>query len=218
MTAQAPLLRGRRSELRPIEERHYPWLFQLLCTGDSLSTFRYRGQVPPPELFPEQLHRDVLTQMVICGNSGQPVGLVQCYQADLRNRNARLALALSEDASGAGWPYEAVMLFINFVFQNWPLRRLYIEGPEPNLTPLRSTLDRLFVEEGRLRQAEYFLGRWVDRLIWTMTVESFSKKAMGLLRNLGQESRSSELHGDWHQLPEPADMVVNVDRTHFGGE
>jgi RimJ/RimL family protein N-acetyltransferase len=176
-----PLLTGTSSSLRPLVPADHAWLYELVCTGDALSTFRFRGRTVPPEQFADHLWADVLAQMVICGPASEPAGLVQCYQPDLRNRNARLALVLHPDARGQRWPYEAVVLFINHVFQSWDFRKLYFEGPEPTLLAAAHVLAPYVEEEARFREGEYFLGRWVDRLVWALDVDTFVREAAGFL-------------------------------------
>ncbi len=56
-------------------------------------------------------------------------------------------------------------LFISFLFDNWPLRRLYGISREYNYQHFAGGRDRIFRVVGRLRDDVYFDGRYWDNVI-----------------------------------------------------
>ena len=68
-------------------------------------------------------------------------------------------------SANTGIGMEASFLFVNYLFTNWNFRKIYVEAPSFVLEYYKSALGRVFVEEGRLREHEYFGGRYWDKLI-----------------------------------------------------
>ncbi len=72
-------------------------------------------------------------------------------------------------------------LFLEYVFRGWSFRKLYFELPEFNLAQFSRGVNRLFVEEGRLREHLYYDGRFWDKVILALyrtTWEAQSKRIL----------------------------------------
>jgi len=67
----------------------------------------------------------------------------------------------------------AAELFIQHLFDNWQLRRIYFETLEFNFEQFEG-LDSLVEIEGRLKDFEYFNGQWWDLLVGTITHERWA--------------------------------------------
>lgn len=125
--------------------------------------WRFRGGTPSPERFVEQLWRQVFAQFVVVAKASvDPLGLVQGYGAELRSRYAYLSVAFQPSAMRRGWPLEGVVVFLDYLFLNFGLRKVYIETLEFNLDQFRSALGAYMVQEGRLRDHDEYLGQYVD--------------------------------------------------------
>jgi RimJ/RimL family protein N-acetyltransferase len=105
-------------------------------------------------------------QFLICGrDSGDRLGLVQLHDYMHRDGTAQLSAFVDPSVEGAGWPFEGIVMFINYCFEAWPLRKLYLESPAPVYERYNSGLDQFFTIEGRLIEHEFFGGAFVDRVI-----------------------------------------------------
>lgn len=166
---------GRFVRLRSVTPEDYPWLYALASSDEHVGRWRYRGALPRPEVFVEQLWADVHAQMIVESRNGAAIGLVTAYGADPRNGVVRVALILESGAKRKGWPLEGAMLFFDHLFRHWPIRKVYIEGPDVVMEQigLGRSLSDTFVLEARLRSHERIDGGHVDHLIYGLFAEDF---------------------------------------------
>ena len=131
----------------------------------------------------QTLWNNVLAQFVCVDNaSNRPAGLVFLYAPDLRNGHARIAGSITQDQQ---WRHglEAFGLLIDYAFEVFPLRKIYAEVFDFNLSQFSSLIDRrLFVEEGRLRQHEFMRGAYHDMVYLALYKETWLTEGRGLLR------------------------------------
>ncbi len=158
-------LTGRHVQLVPLTRRDYDFVFDLEVMGPAASRYRFRGTTPSPERFPELMWAGVYLQYVILWRrTGARIGTVMCYGADFRNRHARIAGALVADPPS---PYalEGFALFLDHLFRECDLRKVYGDTLEPNAQATWSAVGAIVHEEGRLRDHEFFNGRYRDLLM-----------------------------------------------------
>ena len=162
----APLV-GRRVRLRPVEPEDHAFIRQLETAPLALQNYRQRAVLTPPEQYVAGLWSGVLVQFVVDrldAERAAPIGLVVAYGADLRNGHCALAVVVHQEFWGLGWHLEAVEMLIDYLFVNFPFRKLYAEVLEPNLARFGVLAGGLFTVEGRLREHEFADGRWVDHV------------------------------------------------------
>jgi len=170
-----PDLISRRVLLRPVLASDYEYLYQLSLSPPNLTLWRYRGATPSPDRFVESLWTDVLAQFVLIDTRElRPIGLVYCYQPDFRNGHAHLALIMEEISNRPVVAFDAMVLFVNYVFSNWPFRNLYGEQLALNFDRFASAEGRVFVEEGRMRAHEFHAGKYWDVIISALYREDWA--------------------------------------------
>lgn len=166
---EAPALAGPRYTLRALTPEYHRALYELTISRAVNFRWRYHGTIPPFEVFERALHTNVLAQfVVVLTRSPQTViGQVIAYDGHLQDGTAWLAI-VSDPRAGAG-VLEAAMLFVRYVFAHFPLRKLYVEAPAFNLPQFASAASEgLLVEEGRLRDHQYFDNRYWDKVIYAL--------------------------------------------------
>jgi len=158
----APVLAGREMRLRPVKQSDYPFLLDLQVEPDNLVRWRYRGTTPSPEQIVQTLWQSVLAQFVIARvDDDEPIGLIVCYNPDFRHGYAYLAMIILPRYEMTGWIFEAVALFLNYVFETFGFRKIYFEMLEFNYAKIASGAGSLFHVEACLRDHECHLGhRW----------------------------------------------------------
>lgn len=162
-------LRGRHVALVPLGASHYDWLYRTATAPGTGAQWRLRGAIPRPEHFVDWVWQGVLAQYVVVPRSGSaPIALVQCCDPDMRNQHASFTVLVDAAHQGKGWPLEGALLCIDHLFATWPFRKLYLEGLGPNLERLLSGSGVVVVEEGRLRQHEWFEQGWVDWVTYAL--------------------------------------------------
>lgn len=169
--------------LHPVLPEHYPFLYRLATTGLNAVRWRYRGQIPPYEVFVQQIHQDVLLQFAVQDNdTGELAGHVVAYGADHRNRLCYVGVVIDQPYVGTKVGSEALAALIRQIFEVWDFRKVYAEVPEFTFTSLQPRMDEMpksntmFEVEGCLKEYFYNGGRYWDmyqvaasREAWTAT-------------------------------------------------
>ena len=157
-----PVLAGREMQIRPVTQGDYPFLLDLQVEPDNLLRWRYRGTTPGPEQIVQTLWQSVLAQFVIARvDAEDPIGLIVCYNPDFRHGHAYLAMIIRPRYEMTAWIFEAVALFLNYLFETFAFRKIYFEMLEFNYAKVASGAGSLFHVEGCLRDHECHLGhRW----------------------------------------------------------
>jgi RimJ/RimL family protein N-acetyltransferase len=153
-----------------------------------------------PQAFADGLWQGVDAQFVaVHHTTGAPVVWFVLYGLNRRDQHAKVAVH--------GWPaylatpalWEGVFLGCRHAFANWPLRRLYAEVREFNLTQFASGVGTLFEVEGRLREHAFHDGHWYDQFVLTCTADRFAQVAARWGRWFDgdtAERRAAPLDGD----------------------
>ena len=94
------------------------------------------------------------------------------------NQDGDIALGYTESSNSLfpSLPLEAFMLFLDYLFTVFGFRKLYGEVLEFNLTSFRSIIGKIAHEEGRLRDHEYFDGRYWDLVFLAIYREEWEAK------------------------------------------
>lgn len=178
-------LAGHYARLRPPYQSDYAWLYDLFTAPQNIVRWRLRGATPSPENFARFLWDSVLAQFVIEDQNGKSIGLVTAYQANFVNRFAYIAVVVDDESRDTGCALEATGLFVEYLFQNWEFRKIYIETLEMNYRQFFSGARRVFEVEGRLKDHEYLGGAYQDFLILAITRESWADHAERFRRVFG---------------------------------
>lgn len=157
-----PVLTGKHVRLRAVTQGDYPFLVDLQTAPENLIRWRFRGTTLSPEQIVQSLWQGVLAQFLIVRvDTGEPVGLVVCYNPEFRHGYAYLAMIIAPKYEMSGWALEADAIFLNYLFETFGFRKVYLEVIEFNYHKLASGAGSLFHVEGCLKDHEYHLGhRW----------------------------------------------------------
>lgn len=185
MLAQQLTLHGKRVVLRPVEPADYSFVLHLSTNPRITYRWRTRGTTPSPPEFQVMLWRGVLCQfLIVRPENGEPLGLISAYNADFRNQTVYLAILMRDHQGGALWTFDAIALFLNYVFSNWNFRKIYAETSELSSWTFASGAGRYFEVEGTLREHEYYGGRYWDTYVlafWRDDCEALLEKLLPAL-------------------------------------
>lgn len=161
-----PALAGQFFRLVPVLPPAVPFLYSLAVSPEVGFRWRYRGSVPSYQNFEQDLWQGMLVNLLVESiETSQPAGNVICYNPDFSLGHAYVGAAMASPYLGTGIAAEPVRLFINYLFDVWPFRKLYLELPEFNYLQFASAGGRALHVEARLRDHDYYRGRRWDRLI-----------------------------------------------------
>jgi hypothetical protein len=162
--------------------------------------YRYRGITPNPEQFHQDLWSRVLCQYVITRrNSDEPVGLVSAFNGELLDGHAHLGVCLDPRVQGRGWPMEGVGLFVEHLFTEFGLRKLYLQIDAGVVPRVRSLTRDLLAPEVRLAGYHGYGGERRDSVIYALWRERWfdaSNRHRNLLRRhlaVGDERPFAEM-------------------------
>lgn len=159
-----------RTALRPLQPSDIEGLYQSAMDPETGYRYRFRGKTVSIEEFRHSLYEGVLAQFVVVSVDGQPtpIGLVSAYNADLANGHAYIAMLRARPTRhvSRGAMMEGAARFVQYCFDTWPIRKIYMEVPEYNLTLIDTLMDaRIAVEEGRLTDYLFHEGRFYDQVV-----------------------------------------------------
>lgn len=128
-----------RVQIRPVRPEDYDRLYEIESDPETLSTWRYRGQMPPIEEYESALWQQTVFLMVVeTVAPPEVVGYVHLYDVDLRAGHGWMSLYASAEHRGRGTLMEGLMLFTDWVFANTPLRWMYSHSLEMNFGRFKS--------------------------------------------------------------------------------
>ena len=177
------MLKGEKVVLRPIEREDLQRLHELRQDVE-LGVLAYSGWQPKPlalleKQFEKGLDDEEFTWFVIEAD-GKVIGTTGLHDFDRRHGAAELGIAIYDrDYLGKGYGREAIRLLLEWAFNvgNW--RRIWLMTSAPNERAIRSYRACGFVEEGRLREHDFYHGKYVDVV------------CMGLLRREWEAAQQS---------------------------
>jgi len=98
-----------------------------------------------------------------------PIGNIGFHELDWRNRNAEFGIMIGEKAYwNQGFGTEAVRLLLRHGFETLNLNRIFLRVFENNPGAIRAYEKAGFIHEGRLRQAEFQEGKFLDILLMSV--------------------------------------------------
>ncbi len=108
----------------------------------------------------------------------QPIGNGGLRRIHWRNRSAEVAIAIGEkDFWDQGYGTEALSVLLHAAFDTLNLHRVWLHVQAENQRAIAAYRKLGFVEEGRLRQAEYRQGRYVDLLVMSILRPEWARRS-----------------------------------------
>jgi hypothetical protein len=180
--APEPRLEGRRVRLRPVGPADYGFVATLETHPAVHFRWRHRGTTPSPERLIASLWEGALVVFLVEGRAGASLGVIAAYGADLRNGHCSFGLACVPDLPRAPSPaFDAVVLFVDYLFALWPLHKVYAEAPGFAFAQYASAVPVLFEQEGLLREHDFYMGRRWDKHILAVSRRAWAVRRRRLL-------------------------------------
>ena len=128
----------------------------------------------------------------IQAKDGTPIGLIRVNQLLPHHRLAMLSALIGEpEYWGGGYGTDALLLFIDYLFDGLDLRKLWLMTMVANPRVMRQMEKVGFALEARPREAAWVDGAWVDALIYGLRREEWPGRAAVVAR-LGLTARKDE--------------------------
>jgi RimJ/RimL family protein N-acetyltransferase len=179
---------GEKTRLRAIERSDIPMFVRWFNDPELLrylAMYLPMSQAAEEQWFEAQLQDDSSHVFVIeTLDDAVPIGNLDLHGIDWLNRCAGCGISICEKSYwNQGYGTDALRTLVRFAFQELNLNRVSLQVFDFNARAIRSYEKIGFRHEGRLRQARFVEGRYVDELI------------MGLLREEWRAMEETEGRG-----------------------
>lgn len=175
------MLIGERIELRAVEVADYALLWRWLNNPEVMQYWGRPGNtVSLPQVARDEealAARDSSYKYIIQTRDAEPIGQIDYYDLDWRQRSAWTSIMIgdSEYWSG-GYGTDAMRTLLRYLFEQLALHRVTLTVHESNTRAQRSYEKNGFVAEGVLREWQYFNGQWVNGIIMSVLDRDFSAR------------------------------------------
>jgi diamine N-acetyltransferase len=161
----------RGTSLRPVTDADLPFLFRLYTDPSRCHLWMASRRV-----YDEREFRDAWNSWIsgameakfIVENGQQPVGWVMSCDGYPEHGFTKIHTILHEENVGHGVGVAATALFIDFLFKQQPLRKIYFEVFDFNPVVVRIWRKLGLVEEGLLKGDRYWDGMYWDLHIFAL--------------------------------------------------
>lgn len=167
-----------RVRLRPILDHDIVPLYLASFAPATAGQWRYRGRTLPMDQFVSTLFSGTIAQfMVEMVETGTVVGLVSAYDENRSGLNCKLAFLRCGDRvpGDSAAVFEGMALFISYIFDNFPFRKLFAEVPAYNMGLFASDFAE---EEGVLKDYLFYKGEYADLHHVSIRRETWAKLAI----------------------------------------
>ncbi len=110
----------------------------------------------------------------------QHAGNCGFFDLNQRDRSAEIGIFIGEPSLwGQGYGVEAMRLMVAHGFENLNLNRIYLRVFETNERGIRCYEKARFRHEGRLREARFLEGRYIDMLMMSILKREYQEEKNG---------------------------------------
>ncbi len=111
----------------------------------------------------------------ICDESGRAIGRIEYEGFHIPDRSAELSILIGEkDAWSKGYGSEAMLLLLDWLFNDRGINRVWLEVYASNTRAQRAYEKVGFVREGTLRERWFMDGAWHDAHIYSILLREFT--------------------------------------------
>lgn len=184
-------LDGPSVRLRPITRADYGFMWQCRTHPEILYLWMQGRTLPSFEQYTQELDGSLtgkaLTTLLIETIDGSaPIGYVFAYEFSAFDHTAFFSIVIHPVYVQYGWAAEASILFFNYLFTYFDLRKISIEIFEFN----QMALERLILlgarVEGRFRGQRYYQGGYHDIIRLAIMHEEWNQAVPGLVAAFAQ--------------------------------
>lgn len=178
------MIHGERVSLRPFRQEDLPSLRRWSDDGEVM---QYWGN-PSPLVAEHAFEADLAPDgrftkfeengyFCICDESGRPIGRLEYEGLDSGDRSAELGILIGEkDAWNKGYGPEAIVLLLDWLFNQRGAHRVWLSVQARNARAQRAYEKVGFVREGTWRQHYFYDGAFHDEHLYGILAEEFRER------------------------------------------
>jgi len=116
-------------------------------------------------------------QFIIENEEGTPIGRTFYENLDTKHRKTEVGIQLGEkEYWGKGYGTDAMITFLDYLFNELRLHRVYLRVQSYNTRALKSYEKCGFVQEGTLRDNTFTQGKYYDDLAMSILRDEFNQR------------------------------------------
>jgi RimJ/RimL family protein N-acetyltransferase len=170
-------LDGKNVGLRRISENDDLSNYIKWFNDQEVTKYSTHGKFPMTEKdirsFISSINNTSLHLSIFLKETGEHIGNMSLQSIDMISRSAEFAVIMGESKYwGKGYSYEAADLLIRHGIQKLNLRRIYCGTAEENIGMKKLALKLGMSEEGRRKEAFFFMGTYMDIIEYGLVVNS----------------------------------------------
>lgn len=109
------------------------------------------------------------------------IGFIYSYESELKDRHCKMTVYITEKYRNTGIGAYVGLKFMDYLFINYPYRRLYCDVYEYNTQSLNSLLQCGLEEMGRMKEYQFYDGEYYDLVLLTISREVFECRLKKLI-------------------------------------
>ncbi|MDP3729853.1 MAG: GNAT family protein [bacterium] len=161
------ILETRRIRLRPIEEKDFPILHMWRNEVEYIKMCSNRRNPVNFEKFVAELKHDSqknrhLQLLIEIQEKNISIGTIFSFDLNFTDGYVFIAIYLTSEYQKRGYGAEAGILFLCYLFDHFPLHKIYFETFGYNRHSLSTLKTAKFIEEGRFKEHRFFEGERHD--------------------------------------------------------
>lgn len=193
-TLHPPSLVGNGFRLVAFELKHAPLLREWESDVSSLYLWTIRKAISSEVEFNEALVsrlRDYYhTFLIITKSNENHAGFIYSYDANLVDGFVFVTTFLKPSSRQSGLGAKAGILFYNYLFSYYPLRKIYCDVFEYNEESLSALRKASFIIEGTFHKHRFFRGNYYTMYRLALYREQFYEKYNSIIHKLSGRNRS----------------------------
>jgi diamine N-acetyltransferase len=168
-------LKGDRIYLRALEPEDLDFILEVENTEDfwEISATRVPYSKYIIKKYIQNSHRDIYEvkqlRLMICSNAGIPLGMIDLYDLDPRDRRAAIGiLIVKEENREKGFGSEVLKLICNYCFVHLALHQVYANVTVDNVASIKLFEKNRFVKAGIKKDWVLVKGKYKDEILYQL--------------------------------------------------
>lgn len=158
-------LETRRISLKPVQKIDIPVMYEWRNSDSYRGYFQARRNIVTQEEFDVEYKRDLErsrhTQFIIwLKRLNKPIGLVYSYSYSQTEAHVMMGTFIEEGVKNKGYGAEASVLFIQYLFDVFSIRKISVDVYGYNQASLSGCENIGFVKEGEFREHRFYNGKY----------------------------------------------------------
>jgi RimJ/RimL family protein N-acetyltransferase len=171
----------------------------IMYSWEECETFRYlcgSAQLPNYELYYKRFEnyikygKETLFLFAIEVNN-QVIGRVELGRVDYTNKSGAVGIVIGkENDRNSGYGTKAMMLILNYAFNELNLNRVFSEVYCFNIAS-QNLMERVgFFLEGTMRQNEYHFGKYTDMFLFSILSKEYNSRYENIINDIVYENNN----------------------------